>query len=73
MLSLVENLPGARIRIFSGLKPGAVKEALLLAARGDEDNIQLEDAGNEGIGTVIAASDAAPLVAVDHLGCSRPS
>lgn len=32
MLSLVESLPGTRIRIFSGLEPGGVRRALLLAA-----------------------------------------
>lgn len=32
MLSLATSLPGTRIRIFSGLQPGGVKRALLLAA-----------------------------------------
>ncbi|CAM9157199.1 unnamed protein product [Pylaiella littoralis] len=40
MLSLVESLPGTRVRIFSGLEPGDVKLALLLAADG-RDGVEL--------------------------------
>lgn len=52
MLSLVESLPGTRISIFSGLEPGGVKRALLLAAA--EDGVELEtapDAAAHGVGS----------------------
>lgn len=66
MLSLVESLPGTRIRIFSGLEPNGVRAALLMAAEGEEgvDN-KFGDSGSRGdtgvgeqgrgVGTVISA------------------
>lgn len=75
MLSLVESLPGTRIRIFSGLEPGGVKRALLLAAA--EDGLESapdadfvrgvgssgsgsgSGALQEGLGTVIVAAATA--------------
>lgn len=63
MVSLVESLPGTRIRIFSGLEPGGVKRALLLAARGQNEvektpgiSVDVGDSNAEpGFGTVILA------------------
>ena len=77
MLSLVERLPGTRIRIFSGLEPGGVKRALLLAAA--EDGQELETApdaahrigsggggggGAPSLGTVIVAATTAAAESV---------
>ncbi|CBN76705.1 aspartate/glutamate/uridylate kinase [Ectocarpus siliculosus] len=66
MISLVESLPGARIRIFSGLTPGGVKRTLLLAAgREGQEPTQGGSGGSSGgsggpttggLGTVIVAS-----------------
>ncbi|CAM9484273.1 unnamed protein product [Ectocarpus sp. 12 AP-2014] len=66
MISLVESLPGARIRIFSGLSPGGVKRTLLLAAgRDGQEPTQGGHGGSSGgssgpttggLGTVIVAS-----------------
>lgn len=63
MVSLAESLPGTRIRIFSGLEPGNVERALLLATGADKGhNDGGEEAGTtiagggHGLGTVISAS-----------------
>lgn len=79
MLSLVESLPGTRIRIFSGLAPGGVKRALLLAAA--EHGVEPEPspdvvravgsggrggtsgAPRDGLGTVILAAATAATAA----------
>ncbi len=65
MLSLAESLPGTRIRIFSGLEPGGVKRALLLAATAAAEAEKEPSPGSriQGVGTVIvaAASTAEPV------------
>ena len=38
MLDLAKKLPSTRIRIFSGIEPGQVKRAMLLAATTEGDD-----------------------------------
>lgn len=59
MLDLAKNLPGTRIRIFSGIKPGSIKRAMALAV-GEEGNNMTHQAldGGRGIdrlGTIVFA------------------
>lgn len=62
MLSLVEKLPDTRVRIFSGLEPGEVERALLLATvektkeRDEEDEGNAGSAAAGGLGTVISVT-----------------
>lgn len=60
MVSLVESLPRTRIRIFSGLEPGGVKRALLLATAADnghgEEGESTSADGADRLGTVISAA-----------------
>lgn len=62
MLTLVENLPGTGTRIFSGLEPGGVERALLLAAaelkkdREEEEDGKAGRAAGGGLGTVILST-----------------
>lgn len=71
MLSLVETLPGSRIRIFSGIEPGCVKHALLLAAEG-EDGVERTPCGcgggSGGLGTILAAARSSGMAVDDAIG-----
>lgn len=59
MLDLAKSLPGTRIRIFSGVKPGSVKRAMALAVGEEENNVTHQtldgDRGIERLGTVVFA------------------
>ncbi|CAN0443788.1 unnamed protein product [Ascophyllum nodosum] len=54
MLDLAKKLPSTRIRIFSGIEPGQVKRAMLLAATTEGDNGDRR----QRLGTVIFAPAA---------------